>query len=251
MNKISTIFFISLFLNLTRLGAAFVGIYDSSDVNKFVDLDSNRCLAGAKKDGNSPDACFPVQQPLKLIIDPRQQLGDLFGVNVLSPAFKNRIVYVYNQFGYWTNIEEDSSKAGGASKDEKSAGTFHADQASRQEVQKMKSIPQSGQGIYQIMISACPSMVRRVVGTTVCPDGQYPVVAVLSLANAQGLYPLCTSMLCLAPTDQFVIEVSTAGEPSRAVPENVLVDTLSEGPAVLVFRDDIGSSPRSITLKKK
>jgi len=249
--KIYNMLFVLMFLHAWNVNASFVGIHDLCDVNKFLDLDAQSCHAGAKKDGSTPDACFPLEQPLKLIVDTRQQLGDLFGVNVLSPAFKNRIVYLYNQFGYWTNIEEDSSNAGGSSKQEDSAGTFHENQASSKEVQKMKSIPQSGQGIFQIMISACPSMVRRVVGTTVCPDGQYPVVAVLSLANAQGLYPLCTSVLCVAPTDEFIIEVASQATPSVAAPQNALVDTLSQGSAVIVFRDDIGNSPRLITLKKK
>lgn len=239
------------FLYPCCLQASFVGIYDASDVNKFLDLDANQCTADSKKDGSTPDACFQTEQPLKLIIDARQQLGDLFGVNLLSPAFKNRILYVYNQFGYWTNIEEDTSKAGGSSKQEDSAGTFHAAQGSQSQIKKMKSIPQAGQGVYQIMISACPSLVRRVAGSVQCPPGQYPIVAVLSLANKDGLYPLCTSVLCLAPTDQFVIEVSTQAEASAALPQNVLVDTLSQGPAVLVFRDLLGDSPRAITLKKK
>jgi len=227
---------ISLFC-FSSLKASLVAINDSSATNKFLSTAVSTCSTSSRG-CNAGDVVTP-----SIFVDTRQQMGDILGCNF--SLIQDRIVYLYNEFGYWSGQRVQAYNAIASNP-----------ALSDAQVQQQVQVKYPGGGVYQIVISAVPGVVNRVGQNVSISSGQFKIAAILFFNDGKNLQPLSASCIAVAPHDKFALNISSNTSGAVSVPTGVtgLRGVLCTNGSInfqYAGGGNLGNSPRSIVLQKQ
>ena len=205
----------SSLLLCSALQASLVAITDGTSVNKFLGAAIPACSAsshGCNKGDVTTSSMY---------VDQRQTLDGLLGINFSK--YKDRVIYLFNEFGYWSAQREQfmnkvgsSSVYNPANATSNDLGLAEVDQAGLLNQQMQSKYP--GAGVYTIAISAVPAFVDRVGKNVPCQTGQIKIAAILLYDNGVGLQPLSASCIAVRPSDTFSLQISSNNPGAVSLP---------------------------------
>ena len=195
---------ISGLLLCSALQGSLVAIKDSSGTNKFLGEAVSTCSTSAHG-CNKGDVTTST-----MYVDQRQTLDGFLGCNFIQ--HKNRVMYFFNEFGYWSAEREQfmnklASSSVYSSNTTNDLGLAEVDGIGLLREQMQSKFP--GGGVYTVAISAVPAFVDRVGKNVPCKVGETKIAAILFYGNGVGFQPLSASCIAVRVSDRFSLNISS------------------------------------------
>lgn len=249
--KMKSYFMITMsgFLLCSALQASLVAIKDSSGTNKFLGVTVPSCSTSAHG-CNTGDVTTT-----SIYVDQRQTLDGFLGCNFIQ--HKDRVMYLYNEFGYWSAQREQFLNNVGSSSVNNTAdattnnlGLAEIDQAGLLNQQMQSKFP--GGGVYMVAISAVQAFVDRVGQNVSCDAGQMKIAAILFYDDGNGFQPLSASCIAVRPGDTFSLNISSQNGgavnlPAEATAFSGVLTTSSSGSVNFQAKQITASPPPVLT----
>lgn len=173
-------------------------------------------------------------------------VSQLLNVNFLAPENIGEQFYMFNNFMYWMSPHNQMGKWNG--KDAKDAKK-QADAVAQ---------PDNvfGAGVFMIVLGTSPYLQRLAGSGVTCPQGKTLLVAQLKYNNGNSLNVWSQDAICVAPTDDFQIQISADADTSvqlarkRIKTDDQDIDWMQDAGPTANYQQ-AGSSPRKIRLVLK
>ncbi len=211
--KLYYVIAMSSLLLCSALQASLVAIHDDSGTNKFLGAAIPACSVSSRG-CNKGDVTTST-----MYVDQRQTLDGLLGINFIQ--HKDRVIYLFNEFGYWSaQREQFMNKIGSSSvysdQTTNDLGLAEVDHKGLFNQQLQANYP--GGGVYMIAISAEQAFVARIGKNVSCAPGQIKVGAILLYDNGVGFQPLSASCIAVRVSDTFSLNISSQNGGAVSLP---------------------------------
>jgi hypothetical protein len=219
-----------------RLQGQFVDFKENVSRDKFLGLGMSACSTETNHSKNSYQKGYDCGNG---------SVSQLLNVNLLTPENIGDQFYIFNNFMYWMSPHNSMGKWNG--KDAR-----YAQKQAQATAQPDKFF---GAGVFMIVLGTS-SYLKRIAGqSTTCSNGKTLLVAQLKYNNGNSLHTWSQDAICLAPTDDFEIRISSDVDSrmmaqAQSKIDNQDIDWMQDaGPAANY--QQAGSSPRKIRLVLK
>lgn len=219
-----------IFLQSINLQAIFVEIQDSSQQNRFLGADITSCSTSGYGCGNDT-------------------ISSILNVDFFSPKMYGKQLYIFNDFVYWI---------GDQYKGEEYTQTVLRFSGSQLDDKIKKDYP--APGTYMIVLGTTDYLKTIIAPTKTCPPGQWLMMAQLKYNNGNMIYTWSQDAICLAPHDQFIVQVSSDVDTTMTVSSGTTKKIPTVDPKGINWMKDPGpdaiylqakNAPRKIRLIKK
>jgi hypothetical protein len=217
-----------------RLQGQFVDFKENVSRNKFLGLGMSACSTETNHGKNSYQKGYDCGNGL---------VSQLLNVNLLAPENIGEQFYMFNNFMYWMSPHNDMGKWNG--KDAKDAKK-QADAVAQ---------PDNvfGAGVFMIVLGTSPYLQRLAASNLACPQGKTLLVAQLKYNNGNSLNVWSQDAICVAPTDDFEIQISSDTDTSVQLAQQRIklevqdIDWMQDAGPTANYQQ-AGNSPRKIRL---
>ena len=181
---------LSLMLYSSFGQAQFIGFKENVSKDRFLSLGITSCSTKTKDTKKNYQKAYMCGN---------DTISQLLNLNFLSPQFLGHQFYVFNDFMYWMSSHNSMGRWNG--KDAQQAA--HEQKAAAQPDQIF------GPGAFMIVLGTSSYLHKIADQGLICPEGQTLLVAQLKYNNGNSLHCWSQDMLCIAPTNNFEIQVTS------------------------------------------